>query len=228
MSDALTKGATAASRMGNLQKCWAVLAAAGVVELHKGTALPPELAALSAVVYPIVDPTLNVLGNIFPNLASARIDDYTTAPCQSREARCREGGTEEKPGPLSADDIDGADVTAEVMGSVSRKKLKANRGVGSLRPVGYKAVEAIGKIRDNRSEVDMSVEQAILEAVRTLPFDKQQEILSHATRLRDEAASKMPFQSIKGILASRGISVSAEDIDQARRELWKNFPREDI
>lgn len=74
----------------------------------------------------------------------------------------------------------------------------------------------------------MSVEQAILEAVRTLPFDKQQEILDHATRLRDEATPKLPFQSIKGILASRGISVSAEEIDEARREMWKNFPREDI
>jgi len=74
----------------------------------------------------------------------------------------------------------------------------------------------------------MSVEQAILEAVRTLPFDKQQEILNHATRLRDEATPKMPFQSIKGILVGRGISVSAEDIDEARREMWKNFPREGV
>jgi predicted nucleic acid-binding protein len=76
-------------------------------------------------------------------------------------------------------------------------------------------VNPIGKIRNNGIEVDMSVEQAILEAVRTLPFDKQQEILNHATRLRDEAASKTPFQSIEGILANRGISVSAEDIDEA-------------
>ena len=83
-------------------------------------------------------------------------------------------------------------------------------------------------IRNNRGEVHMSVEQAILDAVRSLPFDKQQEILSHATRLRDEAAAKKPFRSIKGILAGRGISVSAEDIDEARREMWKNFPREDI
>ena len=74
----------------------------------------------------------------------------------------------------------------------------------------------------------MSVEQAILEAVRTLPFDKQQEILNHATRLRDEAAPKVPLQNIKGILAGRGISVSAEDIDEARREMWMNFPREDV
>ncbi len=74
----------------------------------------------------------------------------------------------------------------------------------------------------------MSVEQAILDAVRSLPFDKQQEILSHAMRLRDEAAPKTPFRSIKGILARRGISISAEDIDEVRREMWKNFPREDI
>jgi len=133
---------------------------------------------------------------------------------------------------LSADEIDHTDVTAELIGSVERKNLREERRVvvseQSPRPFGPAAVKAIGKIRDNRSEVDMSVEQAILEAVRTLPFDKQQEILRHATRLRDEAASKIPFQSIKGILASRGISISAEDIDQARRELWKNFPREDI
>ena len=63
----------------------------------------------------------------------------------------------------------------------------------------------------------MSPEHAILEAVRTLPIDKQQEILNHATRLRDEAAPKMPLRSIKGILAGRGISVSADDIDEARR-----------
>jgi len=74
----------------------------------------------------------------------------------------------------------------------------------------------------------MSVEQAILDAVRSLPFDKQQEILSHATRLRDEAAPKKPFRSIKGILAARGISISAEDIDEARRDMGKNYPREDI
>jgi hypothetical protein len=25
-----------------------------------------------------------------------------------------------------------------------------------------------------------------------------------------------------------GVSISAEDIDEVRREVWKNFPREDI
>ena len=50
----------------------------------------------------------------------------------------------------------------------------------------------------------MSVEQAILEAVRALPIIKQQEILSHATRLREE------------------------EIEANQREMWNRFPAEDI
>jgi hypothetical protein len=34
----------------------------------------------------------------------------------------------------------------------------------------------------------MTLEEAILDVVRSLPFEKQQEILSHANRLRDEAS----------------------------------------
>ena len=74
----------------------------------------------------------------------------------------------------------------------------------------------------------MSVEQAILEAVRALPPDKQQEILSHATRLREESAPKKPFKSIKGLWADLGISLSVEEIEENQREMWKNLPREAI
>ena len=56
----------------------------------------------------------------------------------------------------------------------------------------------------------MSVEQAILEAVRALPADKK------------------PFKSIKGLWADLGISLSAEEMEQNQREMWKSFPREDI
>ena len=74
----------------------------------------------------------------------------------------------------------------------------------------------------------MTVEKAILEAIRALPADKQQELLSHATRLREETACKKPFKSIKGLWSGLGISLSAEEIEENRREMWKNFPREDI
>jgi hypothetical protein len=74
----------------------------------------------------------------------------------------------------------------------------------------------------------MSLEQAILEAVRALPAEKQQEILSHAARLRDESVKKRPFKSVKGLWADLGISLSSGEIDQNQRDLWKNFPRDDI
>lgn len=75
----------------------------------------------------------------------------------------------------------------------------------------------------------MSVEQAILDAVRALPADKQQEILNHATRLRDETtAPKKPFRSIKGLWADLGVSLSAEEMEENQREMWKNFPRQDL
>ena len=74
----------------------------------------------------------------------------------------------------------------------------------------------------------MSLEQAILEAVKALPAEKQQEILDYATRLRNESSPKKPLRSVKGLWADLGISLSAEDIEAAQREMWKNFPRDDI
>lgn len=74
----------------------------------------------------------------------------------------------------------------------------------------------------------MSLEEAILEAVRALPADKQQELLTHAHRLRQETGSKKPLRSVRGLWAGLGITLSAEDIEKNRRQMWKNFPRDDI
>jgi hypothetical protein len=74
----------------------------------------------------------------------------------------------------------------------------------------------------------MSLEEAILEAVRALPADKQREVLGHATSLRDETAKKRPFKSVKGLWADLRISLSAEVIEENQREMWKAFPRGDI
>jgi hypothetical protein len=79
-----------------------------------------------------------------------------------------------------------------------------------------------------KSGFAMSVEQAIPKAVRASPAEKQREILSHAARLRDQAGKKQPGQSLKGLWADLGVSLSAREIEEDRRELWKNFPREDI
>jgi hypothetical protein len=74
----------------------------------------------------------------------------------------------------------------------------------------------------------MSLEQAILEAVRALPAEKQQEILTHAARLRDETSKKTPFKSVRGLWADLGVSLSAAEIEDNHRDMWRNFPRADI
>lgn len=39
---------------------------------------------------------------------------------------------------------------------------------------------------------------------------------------------KQPLHSLYGLWADLNVNISAEDIDQARKEMWGNFPREDI
>jgi len=77
-------------------------------------------------------------------------------------------------------------------------------------------------------KVIMSLEQAILQAVRALPYEKQQEILRHASRLREETGKKTPFRSVRGLWADLDISLSANEIEENQRQMWQNFPREDF
>jgi hypothetical protein len=37
-----------------------------------------------------------------------------------------------------------------------------------------------------------------------------------------------PLRSLYGLWKDFGVSLSAEEIDEARRQMWENFPREDI
>ena len=75
----------------------------------------------------------------------------------------------------------------------------------------------------------MTLEQEILDAVRALPADKQREFLDHVKRLRDEATQpRKPRKSGRGLWADLNIDLSAEVIDEARREMWKTFVRDDF
>jgi hypothetical protein len=75
----------------------------------------------------------------------------------------------------------------------------------------------------------MTLEQAILKVVKDLPSEKQYEVLQHAQRLREQTAKRPPFKkSIEGLWADLNIDLSAEEIEENQREMWKNFPREDI
>jgi hypothetical protein len=70
----------------------------------------------------------------------------------------------------------------------------------------------------------MSLEQAILEAIRALPADKQQEVLSHAAKLRDEARKTSSFKSVRGLWADLGLSLSSKEIEGNQRDMWRNSP----
>jgi len=74
----------------------------------------------------------------------------------------------------------------------------------------------------------MTVQQEILERLSTLPPAEQQEVLRLARTLsaRTAAPQAQPSTSFMGLLAGRGIDVTSEDIAQARREMWGDFPRE--
>lgn len=73
----------------------------------------------------------------------------------------------------------------------------------------------------------MNTEQAILDAVRALPPDQQEEILAHARQLQARSDTvKAPRKSGRGLWADLGIDLTSEEIDEARREMWKNFPRD--
>jgi len=80
----------------------------------------------------------------------------------------------------------------------------------------------------------MTIEEEILEKVRKLPLDKQREVLDFTGFLESRSAHvdsverKPQRKSLRGLWADLNISVSEEDIAEVRREMWENFPREDI
>jgi hypothetical protein len=74
----------------------------------------------------------------------------------------------------------------------------------------------------------MTIEEAILDKVRRLPPEKQQELLKFADTLGAVPDPKLPLRSPEGLWADLDISISEEDIAKLRREMWKNFPRDDV
>jgi hypothetical protein len=75
----------------------------------------------------------------------------------------------------------------------------------------------------------MSLEESFLEKLRQLPPDKQREVLDFVEFLQKKiAAQGTPRRSVKGLWADLGSNVTEADIAEARADMWRNFPREDI
>ena len=74
----------------------------------------------------------------------------------------------------------------------------------------------------------MDIQQSIVEKLKTLPEEKQQEVLDFIEFIQQKAEAKRPRRSLKGLWADLGVEINEEDITQIRREMWGNFPRERI
>jgi hypothetical protein len=75
----------------------------------------------------------------------------------------------------------------------------------------------------------ISFEQ-IRELIRSRSrFERIQLIEDIAESLKEDIAEEQPRKPRRSLAGLwEGVNVSAEDIDEARREMMKNFPREDI
>ncbi|MCP9493160.1 MAG: DUF2281 domain-containing protein [Pyrinomonadaceae bacterium MAG19_C2-C3] len=58
-----------------------------------------------------------------------------------------------------------------------------------------------------------------------LPLEKQQQVLDFVEFViqKNEAAPAPPRKSLRGDLAHLGSSVTSEDIEEARREMWRGY-----
>jgi hypothetical protein len=72
----------------------------------------------------------------------------------------------------------------------------------------------------------MNIEQNILEKLHQLPLEKQREVLDFTEFLYQKNVQKVKLKPIKGLCSDLKIDISEEEINEARQEMWGNFPRE--
>ncbi|MBI5489071.1 MAG: hypothetical protein HY905_17180 [Deltaproteobacteria bacterium] len=74
----------------------------------------------------------------------------------------------------------------------------------------------------------MTTWEMIAERTKELPPEKQEEVLDFVEFVRARTRGRKSLHSPEGLCADLGIDITEEDIAQARREMWGNFPHEDI
>ena len=74
----------------------------------------------------------------------------------------------------------------------------------------------------------MELERDLLEKVRKLSPDGQRQVLDFAEYLARKARATQPFKSPRGLFKGLGPAPTASEIDEAKRESWNVFPRDDI
>jgi len=75
-------------------------------------------------------------------------------------------------------------------------------------------------------ESAMRIPELVLEKLRELPPDKQRAVLEVVESLRENGAPAKPLKGFEGLLEEYNVRITEEDIAEARREMWGNFPRD--
>lgn len=70
----------------------------------------------------------------------------------------------------------------------------------------------------------------VLVQLRQLPPRERLRVIAQALPEveRELLEPTRPLRSLRGLWKDLDFDISAEEIDEARREAWTNFPREDI
>lgn len=72
----------------------------------------------------------------------------------------------------------------------------------------------------------MTIEQQLIEKLRDLAPEKREEVLKFVDSLLEANGKKRHRRSLLGLWADLNVDISADDIADARREMWGNFPRD--
>lgn len=76
--------------------------------------------------------------------------------------------------------------------------------------------------------MEVEFERTVMSKLRRLPPERQREVLDFVEYLALKSPTPDQRQTIEGIFADVGVSLSADEIDQVRKEAWSGYPREDI
>lgn len=71
---------------------------------------------------------------------------------------------------------------------------------------------------------------SVLEMLRKLPPRERLKVISQALPEIEQSLSEKPHPklSLRGLWKDLGPAPTAKEIDEARDEMWKDFPREDM
>jgi hypothetical protein len=74
----------------------------------------------------------------------------------------------------------------------------------------------------------MSVAESFIKKVESLTPEQQEEVMELVNQLASANEIKRPRRSLMGMFSDLNIHITEEDIAEARKEMWGNFPREVI